>query len=304
MHASLARRSAVVALASLLAACSDSPLGPRPDPVYPAVRIVTFGDSNTDHGYGLNATVEARSYVSNRLAGRLAPGAPHHPGQLAGLVEARWGALDKSAITAVNHGIGGTTSGGGAGGGADRHPSGAPNARASVAGITRFEAEVLGQGYPWSGGETNLGEYPDGPIIRTNAFTPGVADFAYVSIGTNDQSSGLTAEQTVANLTWMVDRWIAAGHGADHLLITTLAPRAGVEGAAFPQINTAIRQLAAQRGVKLIDLAAFTSDDNGATWRSAELHVGDALHYSTQVREWLADQIVAYVNAVLQPVSD
>jgi hypothetical protein len=299
----LARRAATCAAALLSSACAGNPAGPELPPVYPAVRIVTFGDSNTDYGYGAGATIVARSYVSNRLAGRLAATAPHHPSQLAGLIEAGWLALDRSAILAVNHGIGGTNSGGGAGGGADRHTATtAPHARAVVDGVTRFEAEVLGAGYPWNGGESNTTEYPEGGILRTNAFVPGAHDFAYVSIGTNDQSAGLTPEQTVANLTWMIDRWLGHGRPAAHFILTTLAPRGGADGNAFPAINAAIRGLAAASGVKLIDLAAFTSNDNGATWKSADFHVGDSLHYTTVVRQWLATQVVAHMSAVIQPV--
>ena len=43
----------------------------------------------------------------------------------------------------------------------DRSSQGSPNARFSVGGKTRFEAEVLGEGYPWSGGEpTNKSSLP------------------------------------------------------------------------------------------------------------------------------------------------
>jgi lysophospholipase L1-like esterase len=300
----LARRAAICAAALLSSACARDPLGPGPEPLYPYVRIVTFGDSNTDYGYGGGGDIEARSYVSNRLSGRLAATAPHHPNQLAGLIEAGWLALDRSTIRAVNHGIGGTNSGGGAGGGADRHAATtAPHARAVVNGVTRFEAEVLGAGYPWNGGESNTTEYPDGGIVRANAFVPGVHDFAYVSIGMNDQSAGLTPEQTVANLTWMIDRWLDHGRPAGHFMLTTFAPRAGAEGASFPAINAAIRALAATRGVKLIDLAAFTSNDDGATWKSDDLHVGDSLHYTTVVRQWLAGQVVAHMSTIIQPVN-
>jgi lysophospholipase L1-like esterase len=299
------RRAAICATAVLSAACDQDPLAPEPDPVYPDVRIVTFGDSNTDYGYGAGATIEARSYVSNRLVGRLPATAPHHPNQLAGLIEAGWLALDRSAILAVNHGIGGTHSGGGLGGGSNRHPvTTAPHARTEVDGVTRFEAEVLGAGYPWNGGESNATEYPDGGILRANAFVPGAHDFAYVSMGTNDQSAGLTPEQTIANLTWMIERWLGHGRSADHLMITTLAPRDGADGTAFPEINAAIRALAAAHGVKLIDLAAFTSNDDGLTWKAADLHVGDSLHYTTAVRQWLADQVVAHMSTVIQPVLD
>jgi hypothetical protein len=299
-----ATRTVLLILAVLPGACGDGPTGPGNPTQYPAVRIVTFGDSNSDYGFSSvsGSTIEARSYVSNRLAGRLAPTAPNHPNQLAGLIEVRWDALDRSTITAVNHGIGGTSSGGGEGGGADRHPSGAPNARAVVAGITRYEAEVLGKGYPWSGGETNATEFPDGSIVRVKSFQPEAHDFAYISIGTNDPTSGLSAQQTIANLTWIADTWLAEGLAADHLIITTLAPRAGSASAAFPQINAAIRTLTAARGIRLIDLAAHTSSDDGLTWKSADLHVGDGLHYTTAVRGWIADQVVEHMSIVVKPV--
>ncbi|MDQ3223089.1 MAG: hypothetical protein M3Q75_06420 [Gemmatimonadota bacterium] len=42
----------------------------------------------------------------------------------------------------------------------------------------------------------------------------------------------------------------------------------------------------------LIDLAGHTSGDNGRTWRSSSLHVGDSIHYSEPVRDWLAERVV------------
>jgi hypothetical protein len=96
----------------------------------------------------------------------------------------------------------------------------------------------------------------------------------------------------------MVNRWISAGHAADHLVVTTLPPRSGHDlGDAIPIINDAIRILAKRTGVGLIDLADFTSSDDGRTWRSADLHIGDRLHYSEPVRDWIAAEMVTYINA-------
>jgi hypothetical protein len=261
----------------------------------PVARIVTFGDSNTDYGYvsDSNFDIAARSYVSNRLSTRLSPTDPNHPNQLAGLIETRWADVEPSMITAVNHGIGGTNSGTGR-----VSSTTAPNALLSRNGVTRYEAEVLGKGYPWNGGETNTTEYPDGGISRVNAFSPGPTDFAYVSMGTNDPTVSLTPEQTLANLTWMVDAWLAEGHDAERFIITTLAPRGAGNGVTFPQINAGIRTLASSRGIKLIDLAVYTSDDD-LTWRSADLHVGDEVHYTVAVRDWIAQQVVAHMRTIL-----
>jgi hypothetical protein len=169
----------------------------------------------------------------------------------------------------------------------------APNALLQVNGVTRFEAEVLGFGYPWSGGES--GEmYPQGAILRRKSFIPGPLDFAYVSIGTNDFADNLTTDQSAANISWMIDRWVGAGHSASHFIITTLAPRIGSNG-LIPPLNTRIRSIAVARGVGLVDIAARTSDDNGATWRSASDNVGDSIHYSEAVRDWIAGQVVTYM---------
>ena len=94
----------------------------------------------------------------------------------------------------------------------------------------------------------------------------------------------------------MIDTWQAAGRRSDHFLLTTLAPRTDFAG-NFPALNDGIRALAAAEGVVLIDLASHTSDDNGLTWRSSDLHVGDGVHYSESVRDWLADRIVAEMSA-------
>ena len=260
----------------------------------PAVRVVTFGDSNTDWGVnGADPLVVSRSYLSQ--GSYLAAMAPHGSDQLAAKIEAQWKAVRANAIRAVNHGISSTTTGGGGFGGSNRH-SGAPQARTVVSGVTRFEGEVLGLKWPWSGGEPVTTKYTNGAIRRVQSFTPGTNDFVYVSMGTNDPSSGMSTSQTLDNLRWMIERWRAAGRRADHFLLTTLAPRTGTYGASFPALNTGIRALAASQGVILIDLANHTSADNGRTWRSSSLHVGDGLHYSEPVRDWIASQIVAEVR--------
>jgi lysophospholipase L1-like esterase len=266
------------------------------------VRVVLFGDSNTDAGWrGTEPRAVVRSYVSDG-GPRVPASGPHSPLQLAGKIEARWRAqADAAPIRVVNHGISGTTTGGGGHGGKDRNVGGAPNARTVVNGTTRFDGEVLGAAYPWSGGEPIARNYPTGAIRRVNAFVPGPNDFAYISLGTNDLANdGVPPDTTLRNLTWMVDRWIAAGPGADHLMLTTLAPRLDRDlGDAMPTINAGIRALAARRGTGLIDLAAITSPDDGRSWRSDALHVGDRLHYSESVRDSLAERTVAYVRAHL-----
>jgi lysophospholipase L1-like esterase len=250
------------------------------------VRIVTFGDSNTDAGWsGTQPTAVVTSYVS--VEGPHAGPYNNDPTQLAGKIEAKWKAVSSVALAAVNHGISGTTTGAG------RTGSGAPNARETVDGVTRFAAEVLGAGFPWSGGESGP-TYPYGPIKRVAAFVPGANDFVYVSMGTNDSVAGIGAEQCAANLNWMIDQWVAAGHAIDHFILTTLAPRPSTT-TAIVLVNIQIRQIAATRGIHLIDLAQRTSDDNGLTWRSKDDNVGDELHYSEPVRDWLASQVVAYL---------
>jgi hypothetical protein len=222
---------------------------------------------------------------------------PNTSDQLAGKIELRWKAVRSNAVRAVNHAIAGTTTGGGAYGGPNRRWTGAPQARTLVSGITRFQGEVLGAQWPWSGGEPVNTKYVDGALRRAQAFVPGTNDFVYVSMGTNDPPSGISTQQTLTNLGWMIDTWKAAGRRADHFFLTTLAPRTGVSGASFPKLNNGIRALASTKGVVLIDLASFTSADNGLTWRSSNLHVGDGVHYSESVRDWLAGRIVAEMGA-------
>jgi lysophospholipase L1-like esterase len=226
----------------------------------PAVRIVTFGDSNTDNGWsGTSPVIMARAYIS-KVPGRLGPDDPHHPTQLAGKVVAAWTASRMNPITVVNQGIGGTTTGGGAFGGPDRHSSGSPQARTVVNSITRFEAEVLGRGIPaWHGGEPVNSVYPEGPLPRSNGYSPGAGDFAYVSMGTNDPSSGIPTAKTLLNLRWMIETWIADGLPPSHFILTTLPPTIAPDGADFPALNQGIRSLAAEKRVHFIDLAAHTA---------------------------------------------
>ena len=220
-----------------------------------------IADSNTD--WGVSPTephVVAKSYVSDTPP-RLAADAPNAPSQLAGLVEAEWQRESRRPIRVVSHAIAGTTSGGDSGTSA-RNRNGAPNARATLNGVTLFDGEVLGRAYPWSGGEPAGTAYPNGAIARVNAYVPGPNDFVYVSFGTNDfADDSIPPARTLGNLRWMLNRWTAAGHRADHLIFTTLAPRpdrpAVIE--AIVGINAGVRRLAARSGAGLVDLSAYTS---------------------------------------------
>jgi PKD repeat protein len=302
----------LTALTLVAGACSDAPLAPdAAAPVAPAatvatsapadaIRIVTFGDSNTDAGYaGSGASPRVRAYISLAPL-RLDPAAAHSPLQLAGKIERQWTELRPEALRAVNHGISATTTGGGGFGGASRTSTGAPNARTAVNGVTRFEAEVLGGGAPWNGGEPVNSYFPGGPLTRVNAYVPSSRSFAYVSMGTNDVLQSIAASQTVANLQWMIERWVAAGQEPRRFILTTLAPvNSSSLASRVPVLNGEIRALAARTGAHVIDLAAHVSADDGRTWRDASLHVGDALHYNESVREWLAQQVVWYVSSVV-----
>jgi lysophospholipase L1-like esterase len=119
-------------------------------------------------------------------------------------------------------------------------------------------------------------------------------------MGTNDDAGPtrmMTAVQTEANLRWMIEQWTAAGRAPDHFLLTTLAPRSGANSAtSISDRNTLIRALPEELGVHLIDLAGFTSDDNGGTWRDPSLNIGDGIHYTEAVRAWLADQIATWMS--------
>jgi hypothetical protein len=262
------------------------------------VRLVLFGDSNTDRCEEIQPPNRISSYVS--VKPRLKPTDPPLACSVPGKADSAWRSLRAEAFRVVNHAIAGTTTGGGGFGGPDRTSQGAPNARTQVNGVTRFEGEVVGTAYPWAGGEPVNAYFP-GPVLRLNAFGPGAHDFAYVSMGTNDDAGAtrkLTAAQTAANLRWMAQQWIAAGGTPDHFILTTLAPRNDANSpASIPDRNTLIRALATELGLHLVDLAAFVSDDNGATWRSASLNIGDGIHYTQAVRSWLGGQIAGWVSA-------
>ena len=106
------------------------------------------------------------SYVSSGdPAIRLGANDPNDIRQLAGKIEARWRANRSETIRAVNHGISGTRTGTG------RTIVFAPNALETVGGVTRYQGEVLGAAYPWSGGEPVNEFYPTGAILRTTSRT-------------------------------------------------------------------------------------------------------------------------------------
>lgn len=283
--------SAGLALLLPLAGCGDDASGPSdPDPDSGPVRLVIFGDSNVDYGYS-GSTLTVASYVSNSEL-RLAPSDPHSPLQVSGKVAEKWAASQSRPIRVVNHAIGGTTTGGGAGGGPERE-HGAPNARTVVHGITRFEAEVLGRGQPWHGNESG-NNYPDGPIVRSQAFQPGPDDFAFIAMGINFLKV-IGVQQNLANLEWMVDEWTGAGLPADGLILSTIAPSAVEPADDIAAMNEGIRDLARRRGTGLVDVANRVSDDDGRTWRRPSLHIGDGIHYREVVRDWIAERLVEYM---------
>jgi lysophospholipase L1-like esterase len=264
------------------------------------VQIVTFGDSNTDLGFaGTNPSPKVGSYVSStNPAIKLGANAPNDATQLAGKIEAGWKANRSATIKAVNHGISGTSTGTG------RSILQAPNALETVNGISRFRGEVLGDAYPWSGGEPVNDFYPTGAIQRVQAFKPRSSDFGYISMGTNDIGDGVSTTVIRNNLEIMIDQWISRGLAPNRLMITTIPPRRSSEnvGARIAALNGLIRTLAQQKGIRLIDLSAFVSNGDGVSWKASSgdpaypgpLHVdNDELHYSEVVRKWLSDQIVS-----------
>ncbi|HZJ01695.1 MAG TPA: SGNH/GDSL hydrolase family protein, partial [Gemmatimonadaceae bacterium] len=256
------------------------------------VQIVTFGDSNTDLGFaGTSSSPRAGSYVSStNPAIKLDANAPNDTTQLAGKIESRWRANRSTTIKAVNHGISGT------GTTAGRSILLAPSALTVVNGVTRFRGEVLGDAYPWSGGEPVNAFYPNGAILRVQAFKPRSSDFGYISTGTNDlDSASISTTMIRNNLEIMIDEWISRGLAPNRLMITTLPPKhAGAESSRIPDLNSKIRTLALAKGIRLIDISQFVSNDDGLTWKSASMHVtNDELHYSESVRAWIADQVAS-----------
>ena len=261
------------------------------------VQIVTFGDSNTDLGFsGTDPAAKVGSYISSiNPAIRLSSDAPNSPLQLVGKIESRWKAnRPNQTIRGVNHGIAGTYTNTGT------SILTSPNGLHVVNGVSRFAGEVLGAGYPWSGGESTNNFYPSGSILRVQAFKPRSADYGYISMGTNDIGPNdlgefATISSIKINLETMVDAWIQAGLPPNHLIITTLAPRrtGTSDNPRILSLNTMIRAFNA-KGVRVVDLAVFTFSDDGSTWKTPTLHVNnDELHYAESVRDWLADQIVS-----------
>jgi adhesin/invasin len=265
------------------------------------VQIVTFGDSNTDLGFvGTTTQPKVASYVSGaNPAIKLNANAPNDATQLAGKIEIRWKQNRSKTIKAVNHGITGTFTGTG------RTTVLSPNALEAVGGVTRFQGEVLGDAYPWSGGEPVNDFYPTGAIQRVNAFKPRTSDFAYVSMGTNDVANlSLPTTAIISNLEIMIDQWVARGLPASRFMITTLPPRRASEGLGprIVDLNGRIRTLAAQKGARLIDISPLVSNDDGKTWKSSTLHVeNDELHYAESVRDQIADLVVSYMLSVVPP---
>jgi adhesin/invasin len=258
----------------------------------PNVQVVTFGDSNIDLGFsGSNKTPQVSSYVSaGNPAIRLSASAPNSTLQTAGKIEAVWKANTSRTIKVVNHGITGTYSGSG------RQITGAPHALEEVGGVSRFRGEVMGDAYPWNGDEPTNDHYPWGSVSRVQAFAPRTSDFVLVEIGGNDLVAGITPAAVASNITTMINLWKGRGLPANKFIVATISPRGPGESAKIPELNALLRALPASTGIKLIDVAAYTSTDgNGLTWKAGFFTVGDERHYTEAVRSWLADQVVTYM---------
>lgn len=267
-------RYSILLLFSLFACAADLATAPLPP-----IRLVLFGDSNTDYGFREpDLAIDQGSYVDPDPVYRVPADMPNSKWQLAGIIE------EQSKIKVVNHGIGGTNTGVGYG------PTGGhgPNARQSVNGVTRFEAEVLGKGAPnWSANG----------VVRGKAIIPTARDYAYISLGTNDCRYGLSYSETLINLRWMIETWKAQNLPASHLLITTIPPTPN-SPCKTSEVNPQIRQLIASEGVTLIDLSAFASSDDGSTWRDPIFVVDppNDVHYRYVVRKWLASEILSAIR--------
>jgi lysophospholipase L1-like esterase len=260
-----------VLLLAALCACSSVDTAPPQ-----AVRIVLFGDSNTDMGIR-GSTIVAFSYVSGDPA-RPSPYAPNDPTQVSGKIERLWPGAEPLRV--VNHAIGGTNTTN-----TLSVLNGQPNARYTQDGVTRFEAEVLGRGRLWTFNN----------IPRVQAFTPTAGDFVYVSLGTNDCRYGATYDGTTASLGWMIDQWKAAGLPASHFILATIPPTSDSPTCATDLENAKIRSLVAASGATLLDLSRYLSDDDGLSWRNTEQTI-DGTHYTEPVREWIAERIIEIIT--------
>lgn len=259
----------------LLAACSAGRVS-APRSEADSVRVVLFGDSNTDIGVRGTAIV-AYSYIS-AAPERLAPTAPNDPTQVSGKIEGLWHGT--APLRVVNHAIGGTNTTA-----TLSVLNGQPNALYVENGVTRFEAEVLGKGRLWSFNN----------IPRVQAFTPTVHDFVYVSLGTNDCRYGATYNETTPHLAVMIDQWKSAALPASHFILATIPPTSDTPECATDLENAKIRQLIASTGVTLLDLSRYLSDDDGLSWRDPSQTI-DESHYTEPVREWIAGQIVGIIS--------
>jgi hypothetical protein len=244
--------------------------------VVPAIRLALIGDSNLERGKSDTTTV-ARSYVSG-ASFSIDPNAyPDHPKLMSGKIMAL-----RPDVEAVNHGISNTRTGTGT-------VSDRPHALHSINGITRFEAEVLGKGYPW----TATG------IPRVNSFVPTAVDFGYYALGVNDIAAGVAPETIRDNIGIAIDMWLAAGLPAERLMVATIGPRVGnTHQNRIPVTNQLIRALVAAKGVSLVDIAQLVSGDDGLTWKSPALQTGDGLHFSEATLDLIAAEISAIMTSV------
>ena len=205
---------------------------------------MTFGDSNTDLGFiGTNASAESRLVRLERQSGdRLGANAPNDATaarrQDRGTLEGEPYEDDQGGKSRrspeLRRGTGRT------------YPPRAERAGA-VGGVTRFRGEVLGDAYPWSGGEPVNSR----PVSeRANPARSGVQaarDRLRIHLDGNERHRGRghfsthCRREIAINLEIMVDEWIWRGLAPNRLIITTLPPRRpGTESATIPDLNNRI----------------------------------------------------------------
>lgn len=55
--------------------------------------------------------------------------------------------------------------------------------------------------------------------------------------------------------------------------------------------------MAARARAGLIDLGAFATAEDGLSWRAPWMQIGDGVHYTPPVRDWITEQMVSYMAA-------
>lgn len=142
----------------------------------------------------------------------------------------------------------------------------------------------------------------EGVLDRLETITKGHPAKIFIMIGTNDLARGISVDQTVGNITRIVDR-IAAESPSTRIYLQSILPVSAhfgrfeghtSKGADIREANARLKSMAAEKGITYIDLHRLFTDPQTGDMNLA--YTNDGLHLNGQGYILWRDAVSPYVK--------